>query len=65
MRYYMPLKSLAVFLFLSFCVQAVTAQNEEKLDTIYNPKVVIRPFRRNMRLPVSRLPGLPIMRIMY
>lgn len=40
MRYYMPLKSLAVFLFLSFCVQAVTAQNEEKLDTIYNPKVV-------------------------
>ena len=40
MRYYMPLKSLAVFLFLSFCVQVVTAQNEEKLDTIYNPKVV-------------------------
>lgn len=59
MRYYMPLKSLAVFLFLSFCVQAVTAQNEEKLDTIYNPKVVYSAIPQKYEIAGITVTGAP------
>ena len=59
MRYYMPLKSLAVFLFLSFCVQVVTAQNEEKLDTIYNPKVVYSAIPQKYEIAGITVTGAP------
>ena len=55
----MPLKSLAVFLFLSFCVQVVTAQNEEKLDTIYNPKVVYSAIPQKYEIAGITVTGAP------
>ena len=55
----MPLRYLAVLVTLSLCSLAATAQNEEKLDTIYNPKVVYSAIPQKYEIAGIEVTGAP------
>ncbi len=59
MRYNIPLKLLAVFVFLCSCVGVVSAQYTEPLDTIYNPKVVYSTMPQKYEIAGITVSGAP------